>query len=643
MKIEVLKMKNFRKFKNFTLRFSEGVNLIYGPNESGKSTVIDAIITLFYGDPKSRSREVLNNKNWTAEELFRIEMEFREYDTPLSLVKDFQMRKVSFRSSDKETGSIEKVDNAMARILGIDSPDVYVKTACIKQDELSEIKKLPARLEQFIMDGVDITKVLRKVDERRKYLKVERSGRGIIPELSVRIEELEKKRTELKRKLDECRSVLERLYIVQDKLSSQSEVYERMKLKMDLESELKEIDKRIDELHKKREEFRRTEIRKEKIKEQLNQFDGVGDDIKELERIEREKDKLSKKGDVRKYLLGLLVTMLVVGFVPISLVSKASIVAFITAIFSSIAIWGRYKIGKEKESLNKSFYSLLAKRRVGGVEELRELEADRNKLVIEFARLEERLKQFSPEEIEKELYQLQTKKERILKEFEPLKYILVDPAELYRMEKEVPLLSEEKDKLERRVEVLSELIKEETTVMELEEELDSLKAEMERLERNYKIYSLLYTKLEETKQRLVMEISNKLNEKMEKYISRFTKGRYTRVRCIPANKGGIQIMVYSNEKKDWVNAEDLSTGTTEQIYLATRLVFLETIVGGRKPPIILDDPFAFFDENRLLAVFETLKELATEYQVLLFTCNPGYIKYFPKAIKMEMEEKAMEV
>ena len=39
MKIEKLEIRNFGKMQNRTLEFSDGIQLISGENESGKSTV----------------------------------------------------------------------------------------------------------------------------------------------------------------------------------------------------------------------------------------------------------------------------------------------------------------------------------------------------------------------------------------------------------------------------------------------------------------------------------------------------------------------------------------------------------------------------------------------------------------------------
>ena len=64
----------------------------------------------------------------------------------------------------------------------------------------------------------------------------------------------------------------------------------------------------------------------------------------------------------------------------------------------------------------------------------------------------------------------------------------------------------------------------------------------------------------------------------------------------------------------------LSTGTAEQLYLAVRLAVCRLCL-PEKPPILLDDALASFDDGRLTHALELLWELSGEQQLLLFTCQ----------------------
>ena len=61
MKLKELNLKNFGKFHNQTIRLGEGLNLISGENESGKSTVHTFIRSMLFGMRKQRGRASRND------------------------------------------------------------------------------------------------------------------------------------------------------------------------------------------------------------------------------------------------------------------------------------------------------------------------------------------------------------------------------------------------------------------------------------------------------------------------------------------------------------------------------------------------------------------------------------------------------
>ncbi len=64
----------------------------------------------------------------------------------------------------------------------------------------------------------------------------------------------------------------------------------------------------------------------------------------------------------------------------------------------------------------------------------------------------------------------------------------------------------------------------------------------------------------------------------------------------------------------------LSTGTRDQMYLALRLAALEGLIERRGAmPLVLDDLFVHFDDDRTEAGLRVLEEVAEHTQVLLFT------------------------
>jgi len=49
MKITELTLRRFRRFRQVSISLDEGINVIKGPNESGKSTLVQALLAAFSG------------------------------------------------------------------------------------------------------------------------------------------------------------------------------------------------------------------------------------------------------------------------------------------------------------------------------------------------------------------------------------------------------------------------------------------------------------------------------------------------------------------------------------------------------------------------------------------------------------------
>jgi hypothetical protein len=68
--------------------------------------------------------------------------------------------------------------------------------------------------------------------------------------------------------------------------------------------------------------------------------------------------------------------------------------------------------------------------------------------------------------------------------------------------------------------------------------------------------------------------------------------------------------------------ETLSGGTQEQIAILTRLAFARLFARQGKPmPVILDDALVYSDDSRIAAMFTALHRVATDQQVIVFTCR----------------------
>jgi len=68
--------------------------------------------------------------------------------------------------------------------------------------------------------------------------------------------------------------------------------------------------------------------------------------------------------------------------------------------------------------------------------------------------------------------------------------------------------------------------------------------------------------------------------------------------------------------------KSLSKGTIDQVYLALRLALVRAMSrNGESVPMLLDDPFANYDDARLERTMRLIARIAADNQVILFTCR----------------------
>lgn len=118
------------------------------------------------------------------------------------------------------------------------------------------------------------------------------------------------------------------------------------------------------------------------------------------------------------------------------------------------------------------------------------------------------------------------------------------------------------------------------------------------------------------------DMQDELNAEISRYVSLFTAGAYDSVRL--DEQGQLQILTEGRE----VRPELLSRGTLEQIYLALRLAVGNVVTKEEPLPILLDEAFAMYDDDRLAQTLQTLSTL--QNQIFLFTCQKREVEMLRK-------------
>jgi uncharacterized protein YhaN len=101
--------------------------------------------------------------------------------------------------------------------------------------------------------------------------------------------------------------------------------------------------------------------------------------------------------------------------------------------------------------------------------------------------------------------------------------------------------------------------------------------------------------------------------------SRLTLEKYSGIDTDIDDKGKLVILAKTNSDGS-LDVAALSTGARDQLYLSLRLAALEHYaVGTRNLPLLLDDLFVHFDDERTQAGLAVIEEMCSRLQVILFT------------------------
>lgn len=166
--------------------------------------------------------------------------------------------------------------------------------------------------------------------------------------------------------------------------------------------------------------------------------------------------------------------------------------------------------------------------------------------------------------------------------------------------------------LEYQLKTLQERLEE---LPKQEEKLANLYEEREELIGKNEVINLAKDWVEKAYEEMQKSITPKLTDQLSKNIAKISGGKYQKVVINSENK-----MQIEDEKGQYIPIERLSIGTIDQMYLALRLSMINEI-SSEKMPIILDETFAYFDEERLKNILTYLSIGLKNNQVIILTCS----------------------
>lgn len=620
MKIEKIKINSFGKLENKEYNLSENINLIYGKNEAGKSTLLKFIQNTFYGTSKNKKGKTFsdydlykpwNDGDFSGKIKYKLDSGeeyevYREFGKKSPKIYNNKLEDISKKFNiDKTTGNEfffeqTKVDE-FTFLTSIVSMQQEVKLN--KQDQNVYIQKI-ANLAGTGDDGVSYKKAIDKLN--KKQLDEIGTDRSSGKPINISISKINKYEEEIK----ELEIYKEKQYNIEKEINDLKKEIEKEKNK---EKYLKELKEKKDEerIENEKINFNDKILNKneESIEKNKNEIEDL---INKKEKIESNKIENKINGKIYFILIFIFCLSAIAIYVIIKNITFSMILCILAIGLLILYFINKNKVLKQNkkvlEKINKINYEFDEK--ISSLKnEIKILEENNNEQKNEIKKINEKINSLKNEKEKiknKYIYKLNNEELNLLFNCIDYNEIIDNVQNLIRI-KELNLNTLELNN-KNIIENLENLIN-------LEELLQIEKQNYEELkEKNDKI-NMAKMLIEKAYEKMKNSVTPKFTSNLSENIFEISDGKYKKV-TINDDEG--IIVELPNGK--YVSAEKLSGGTIEQLYLSLRLSMAKEI-SDENMPIILDEAFAYYDDERLKNTLEFLSNKFKENQIILFTCT----------------------
>lgn len=221
MRFNSVKMVGFKKFLDSTIEFGPGLTILHGPNEAGKSTLHQALITGLYGISRSADAGLIKSRedarSWQNLPECMIELDYSVDDKRYLIRRNVAGGKAELYAvgDDGErglvSGSREEIEKIIADQTGIEDPYVFNRTVSVCQADIaqaSDLDRIGSNVESVFagvaaVSASDAAEFLDK-NVRKPLRKTRNESPGRLDRLTDRLEslmtEIEKAREEDRRR-----------------------------------------------------------------------------------------------------------------------------------------------------------------------------------------------------------------------------------------------------------------------------------------------------------------------------------------------------------------------------------------------------------------------------------------------------------
>lgn len=593
----------FGKLENQKYQFAPQINVIYGANESGKSTLMQFLKAMLFGLEKTRVRKTLDTYNryepWDTPAYFYGSMMFETGQQQFLLERNFyykekRARLVNIR--DGEELSVEYGDLDM--LLGNVSAAAYENTCCIGQEQLLPGRELGVLLEdersnlaQTGSGDFQLSKALQELEQKRKNAEktrkeLEQQRLSHIHQLEVNQQVLERDIAGLKAQQEKQSTqqgtVQEQVRALQQQMEPVQTVYQTVcRREQELKSAVAQEQSEWEQAE--REQWKREQFRREQEEaDALQQKSGKNAGFSPLLLI-----------GVAGLILAPILRSAMDGFQKIA--PALNIICIILILAGLVSAYRKSREKKTADSGQKHRQSVN-----DSVQNHREQDSRANDRANLQSVEREGRKAALDQQLQRVCQQKATLEEQLQKLKDQKKSLQLQVARQEGSGDQLQSQIQEKEvELENLTEQVAELQQETLDEQHAREDRDALELAAETMSR-------LAARMSKT-------LEHTLDKEMSEILAQITGNVHEQLQVTDGQ--GI-VLAEQLQKR---TPEAYSQGTMQQAYFSYRMAAGHMLMKEEPLPFLLDETFANYDEERLR---QTLRWLAEqENQIFLFTCR----------------------
>lgn len=638
MKINKL-TASFGKLNHDTIEFTDGLNVVYAPNESGKSTWCAFIRAMLYGvDSAERAKtgylpDKIKYAPWSGapmEGTMELTAGGKNITlTRLTKTKSGPMREFSavYTGTNTPVPGLEGAD-AGETLTGVPK-EVFRRSAFVEQGGLAvtgspELERRIAAIVTTGEEGMSYSEAderLRAWQRKRRYNK-----RGELPALEEQIDSAKRGAENMESAASERNNVRRRLMNADERCAFLEEAVAEGRKKCRRDA-LDNLTKSRSEMNRATDEYNELYTRARADRAALDHCalgDRAPDEALEETRDDKAKSlklKSAAEARVSHMSFGLCLTLAALAIAALVLTGFQNTVVLIAGLIAALGGFAGATLCMRSYRLKKARAAEKARERLAiltkynaaseqgiddALEEFRGLYAACMTSEQEAADAREKLEAAQKHQAELESSTLSdldfsnggSEAARLGRELNDAK-------------RERERLSAELARLDGGMEALGDPVV-------IRSSIGAMEAERNEIQKEYDAISLAVEVLREADGELQSRFSPALGRKAAEYMAVMTNGKYDTLlinRDFTARAGAA-------DGSPAREAEYLSTGTLDLLYLAVRLAVCALALPDReKCPLILDDALVNFDAAREKQAMKLLTQIAKERQVILFTCK----------------------